>query len=345
MKTKKTVLHLLASNKYSGAENVACTIIKNLDKEYESYYCSKKGEIESKLKQEKINYIMLDNFTRKQIKKTINDIKPDIIHAHDFRASVLTATLKGHAKIISHIHCNQPFMKNINIKSLSYYLATFKFDKIVVPSKEIKQEMYYRRIKKKTMIIENYIDADKIIKLSKIETSEIEPYDLLYIGRLSEEKNPLMFIEIVNQLQKKNPSLKAIMIGDGPLYQECKEKIIKMDLGRKIALIGFKENPYIYIKKSKISIMPSIWEGFGITAIESMVLGKVVLNSGVGGLKNIFDSVPFLICKSIDDYTKKIEILLKKPKVYKEYQQICQNITLNYSDKKKWLNKIKKIYS
>ena len=43
------VLHVLASNKYSGAENVACQIIKMFDGEVEMAYCSPDGEIAKSL--------------------------------------------------------------------------------------------------------------------------------------------------------------------------------------------------------------------------------------------------------------------------------------------------------
>ena len=53
---KKRVLHLLASNSYSGAENVVCTIIDNCS-EYDMYYCSPDGPIRKSLEDRKINFI------------------------------------------------------------------------------------------------------------------------------------------------------------------------------------------------------------------------------------------------------------------------------------------------
>ena len=42
---KKKVLHILASNSFSGAENVVCTIVKNMTDEYDMYYCCPQGDI------------------------------------------------------------------------------------------------------------------------------------------------------------------------------------------------------------------------------------------------------------------------------------------------------------
>ena len=88
------ILHVLASNKFSGAENVACQIIKMFsDREpgIEMAYCSPKGEIEQALNKEKIDYYPLKKLNKRELKRVIKTFKPDIIHAHDMRASFYSA--------------------------------------------------------------------------------------------------------------------------------------------------------------------------------------------------------------------------------------------------------------
>ena len=68
---KKKVLHVLASNSYSGAENVVCTIIEN-DNDYDMYYCCPKGPIEKILKERKIKYIPVNKLTPFSIKRVCN---------------------------------------------------------------------------------------------------------------------------------------------------------------------------------------------------------------------------------------------------------------------------------
>lgn len=64
---KKSVLHLLASNKYSWAENVACSIIINTN--VDAFYCSPLGPIEESLKVKDIKYIELEKFNQSCLKK------------------------------------------------------------------------------------------------------------------------------------------------------------------------------------------------------------------------------------------------------------------------------------
>lgn len=86
------VLHVLQSNRYAGAENVACTIIKMFQQSQENiefFYISPNGKIKEILDKEKIKFIPIKKLSYLQLKKIIDEIKPDIIHAHDFKSSVL----------------------------------------------------------------------------------------------------------------------------------------------------------------------------------------------------------------------------------------------------------------
>lgn len=69
MSRRIRVLHVLKSSSYSGAENVAITIIKHLNDDFETAYLATRGEIEVVLRKEGICYFLLDRFTRENIKK------------------------------------------------------------------------------------------------------------------------------------------------------------------------------------------------------------------------------------------------------------------------------------
>lgn len=335
-KKKVTIMHLLASNRFSGAEKVACTIIKNLDDKFESFYCSPYGIIEEKLKEQAINYRGIDTLNRKNLKKIVKLYQPDFIHAHDFKASLLASRYGKKIKIVSHIHKNDPKMKHISLKSVLYLFCSKNFYKIIgVSDAVINEYLFSKSIKNKYITIPNFVDKDDIIKKSN-EIENNQEYDLFYFGRLSPEKNPLEFIEIIKQL--KNDKIKCVMIGEGVLHQECVKKIKEYSLEKNIEMVGFQTNPYPFIKNSKIGIMPSKYEGFGLTAVESIILGKPVLNSGVGGLKEIFIHHKQYICDSIELYVKNIKDILANNN--------CQ-LTINmnvYTNKENYKTQIKEIY-
>lgn len=103
---------------------------------------------------------------------------------------------------------------------------------------------------------------------------------------------------------------------------------------------GFQENPYGLLKNSKVLCIPSKWEGFGLVAIEAMSLGKPVVASNVGGLKNIInDECGFVgdtqeglekaLYELLTDeniYTKKSNSALKRVKLYDNVNAYCKQL-------------------
>jgi len=79
------------------------------------------------------------------------------------------------------------------------------------------------------------------------------------------------------------------MPGDGILKKEVENYISKNDLNEFVILPGFHKDIEKIIEISDLTIVPSLWEGFGLVVIESMVKKKVVLASDTGGIPEIIE--------------------------------------------------------
>ena len=90
------VLHVLKSNSFSGAENVAITICKNMQNNV-CAYTSPEGKIQETLQEHNVIYYPMKKFCLMELKRIVTEFTPDIIHAHDFSASVL-ASIVGDIK-------------------------------------------------------------------------------------------------------------------------------------------------------------------------------------------------------------------------------------------------------
>ena len=165
-------------------------------------------------------------------------------------------------------------------------------------------------------------------------------YDIGIVGRICEQKDPIRFLNIINQYNKKYHNIKAVMIGaDGGLLEKCKKLIELYDID--VDIVGFQSNPYKYINACKIILMPSKWEGFGLTAVESMSIGKPVLGSPVGGLKDVLNNI-YLLCEKDDDYCLRINTLLTNNDKYKEYSDYCTKQAEKFSNTTEYVEIIEK---
>lgn len=344
LKYNKNVLHIVNSKIYSGLEKVACDIITNPNYGYNGIYVTQYGPVVGILKERNINYELIKNVSRKEIKRVIKKYKPDIIHAHDFTASVISSMCKKDIKLIEHLHNNNPWLKSIGIKSFSFLYAGLRADKILTVSDSIEKEFIFSRfIKKKIICIGNPINTQEII--SKIKDFRAEKkYDICCVARLTKAKNPFKFVEIIKELVKENPYIKAVWVGDGELKESVIEKIKYESLVNNIELVGFQKNPYIYMVESNVFLLTSDWEGFGLVVVEALTLGLPCVVSNVGGLKEIVDNKCGKLCVHDNDYIIEIKKLLSNINYYEKKSKKALEKSKRLDNITQYINKINDIY-
>lgn len=344
LKYNKNVLHIVNSKIYSGLEKVACDIITDPNYEYNGIYVTQYGPVVDILKERNINYELIKKVNRKEIKRVIRKYKPDIIHAHDFTVSVISSMCKKDIKLIEHLHNNCPWLKSPGIKSLSFLYAGLRADKILTVSDSIEKEFIFSKfIKNKIICIGNPINIQEII--SKTDGLKIQKkYDICCVARLTEQKNPFKFVEIIKELVQENPHIKAVWVGDGELKESITEKIKDEALEDNIELVGFQRNPYIYMAESNVFLLTSDWEGFGLVVVEALTLGLPCVVSNVGGLKEIVDSKCGKLCIHNNDYVTEIKKLLSDINYYEKKSKRALEKSKRLDNITQYINEINKIY-
>ena len=285
------VLHLLASNKYSGAENVVCQIINMFKGELEMAYCSPDGEIQNTLTDKKIKFFPLKDFNLNELQLVVDEYKPDVIHAHDVKASILASKFSKKCKIISHIHGNDKRkMGKITPKSVLYQWSTRKYSKIFWVSNSCLDDYFFKKfIKKKSQILHNIINVDNLYDLVEQDKNEYN-FDVCYLGRLTEIKNPLRSLEIMKQLVGKDNTIKCAVVGDGDLKIQCENFIKVNNLESNIKMFGFVKNPYKILKSSKVLLMSSINEGTPMVLLEAFALGVPLVSTKIDGAVELMEN-------------------------------------------------------
>lgn len=337
------ILHLLKSNKYSGAENVVLTIM-DVCSDMDMVYASPDGSIREVVESRGHEFYPLNRPTIREVKKAIRELHPDVIHAHDFTMASTAAWAAGDIPVVAHLHNNPPWLKKICPRSVVFAFALSRIRQVISVSKAVEDEYIFRGLmKNKNTVIGNIVDAEAVRQKAQ-EKSDCKPVDLVYLGRMSLPKNPLEFCKIVCEVKRLFPNITARMIGDGELMTQVKEYICSHELEDIIELVGFQSNPYPYLNAGKIMVMPSTWEGFGLAAVEGMCLGKPVVCSGVGGLNDIVDSTCGAKCSSMEEYAHAIIELLQDDVRYTSAAANAVLRSKRYIDMKKYADEIRKMY-
>lgn len=189
------------------------------------------------------------------------------------------------------------------------------------------------------------MDLERVKTLS--DSSELlaeRKYEIAFLGRLTLQKKPLLFCEIINKYKEINQNVTAVMIGDGELRSEVEKYIEENNLDDNITLMGFQKNPYQFLKNTKLLLMPSEYEGFGLAAVESLSLGKPVVCSGAGGLKNVVTPECGLICSDINDYIGEIQKLLTSREYYDQKSKNAKIRASQFGNMEDYIQRIIDVY-
>lgn len=306
---KKKIVHVLKSSIYSGAENVVLTIIRELKNEFDFVYIATDGPIRKKLEQEAVPFILLEQFTKKDLAKALELCRPDLVHAHDFSATVLCAGISGGFRLISHLHYDPPWVRHWNLKTLAYGMCYKRIERVLAVSENAFDSMAFaKQYRKKLSVVGNPVDGRKIRMLAEKELpeSEGEGCDVIFVGRFVKQKNPQRFIRIIHMIKKQFwPDIRVWMLGQGELWEECRQLIRKLGLQENIELKGFVENPYAYIQRAHMMFITSRWEGFGLVAVEANLLGVPVLSTDTSGCREVLGSGSRELCRSDKDFVEK----------------------------------------
>ncbi|MBE6601953.1 MAG: glycosyltransferase [Ruminococcaceae bacterium] len=286
---KKKVLHLLQSNRFSGAENVVCQIIGMMrdEPDVEMVYCSREGQIHEDLDARGIAFCPISELSVSEVKRVIREQKPDVIHAHDMRASFVASRACGKITLISHIHNNAFDSRGLNFKSIAYLYAAKKAKHIFwVSNSAFEGYFFHKRFQKKSTILYNIIDVTALYERMKEDSSKYA-YDVVYVGRLTYPKHPQRMIQVMRLLVDRLPNVRIAVAGTGDMEEETKQLCKELKLDENVTFLGFMKNPLKLMHDSKAMVMTSRWEGTPMCALEAMALGVPIVSTPTDGLKDL----------------------------------------------------------
>ncbi|MGB9612966.1 MAG: glycosyltransferase [Candidatus Margulisiibacteriota bacterium] len=270
----------------------------------------------------------------------------DVIHLHSpFQAGLLGRFVARHRNLplaytfhtlfTRYVHYLPFLPESLAKMGIVNYLKFFskKVDQIIVPSQLAKRVLRSWKISVPIEVVPSGVEINSPYLKDLSFHREIlrEKYQipkdikvLMYIGRLSKEKNITFLIEAYKKLRERELELYLVLVGGGPLAKEIKHQKLKN-------LILIEEVPYPKILKyyslGDIFIFSSLTETQGLVLAEAKAAGLPVVALYAAGLADTVRSGidGYLVPRNLDSFLEHIYRLLTNPDLYRQMAQAARN--------------------
>ena len=230
----------------------------------------------------------------------------DVVHVHDWLGAYAGKLFK-HAfrlPLIATIHATEYGRNNglhndlqRHISDLEWWLC-YEAWEVIVCSRYMENEVkhIFGLPADKLKVIPNGIDPQKMKAPEGADLTEFrsryassDEKIILFVGRLVREKGVWLIIEAFQDLLKIVPEAKLIVVGKGPEEMYLRDHTRRLGLEQKIFFTGFIEDKLrnLLYQVCNVAVFPSLYEPFGIVALEAMALGKPTIVSDTGGLGEV----------------------------------------------------------
>ncbi len=338
-KNKKNLLFSAVNLEIGGIEKALLNIVNRIDKNKYNVTIileESKGSLLTKLDKEIVvkeikvstsrNVIMrkVINYSRKVLFKIFN------YNRYDFSCCYATYSYSANA-IAKLASFNNSFYVHSNYKYIYTEESDFReffdsrkvkeYKNIIFVSNEAKQSFVdiYPELGNKSIVLNNFVDTKEITEKSKIHITEKRTPNkklFVFVGRLDDSSKKLKrAIDIAKEID----CIELWIIGDGPDKKMYEDYTKSNNLLKKVKFIGKKDNPYPYMSIADYIILTSDYEGFPVTYLEAITLGKSIITTFQSSDDSInIKDYAFMISKNNSTMINQVKDIIKKEKKIKK---------------------------
>ena len=231
----------------------------------------------------------------------------DLIHNHDWLTAFAANAVKRGSMIplLSTIHATERGRGRGNlwtdqqraIHSAEWWLVHESW-RVITCSLFMANEVstYFQASAGKIDVIPNGVTADRFARWEGLDLSRFrsmyalpEERVVLYVGRIVQEKGLGPLVEAVPRVLAEHPEAKFVIAGMGDLMEPLRHRAWQLGVGSKVLFTGYipdEDRDRLY-KVADCAVFPSLYEPFGIVALEAMAARAPVVVSLVGGLQEV----------------------------------------------------------
>jgi glycosyltransferase involved in cell wall biosynthesis len=223
-------------------------------------------------------------------RRAIRDFEPDVVHCHGGRAAFYRSFLPKQTRVVYTAHglhySRKPNRVSRTMGRIGERWGCRKVDRAVyVCEHDAALARTDRLLPRSTRV--SVIYPAIAAHAHERAPRESRPFTVGFVGRLVEQKNPLMFVEVIKQL----PGMHGVLGGGGPLLDAVKERIATSGMSSRIEMTGELAHADVLevLCRIDVLVMTSLWEGLPALLLEAMYLGVPVVSVPVGGVPEIVE--------------------------------------------------------
>ena len=300
------IAHLVFSFNNGGIENMIVDIMNNTEADIKILLCVINNSYEKNLLN-KINItqthkvILLDRPVKGRrfaylykLAKELDRFDPDIIHMHSnavFKFCLPLKLIHKKWKFVLTIHDTNLYC---NLNKAEIFLHKLFLDRICAISNSVKNEVIKQGVPiKKIVLIYNGIDTSKFLCENRHKGLEKK---IICVARLVPPKKGQdilirAFAKVINEL----PNTSCLIVGNPPdshreYIDQLQDLRDKLNLTNKVFFLGNRDDVPSLLKECDLFVLPSRYEGFGISLVEAMMSKLPVIASNVDGPKEILQN-------------------------------------------------------
>ena len=288
---KTSILHISRTMDIGGAERIVYQLSSDLKDEFNSVHVASTGGLwESELAAQGIQHHKILDIDSKNpltvikilysIGQIIKNNEITIVHTHHRMAAFYIRLLKlVHPKLI-HVYTAHNVFKD----KLPLYGFALKNAKSVAVGEAVN-----KNLKEDVGITDSRVIYNGVVlKETDDQVDEIISYDGIKLGciaRLSEQKGLTYLLDAMSLLTVKD--IRLFIVGDGELRNELENKVKELHLQDSVTFLGYRKDIAECINSFDFCVLPSVFEGFGLVAIEAFMNSKTLVATAIPGLNEV----------------------------------------------------------
>lgn len=308
MSRQLKVLHIIGGGEFGGAERHVLTLLRFFDRQKVDarLACLFAAPLAGEARREGIAtevFAMRGKLDLRQVSGIASYLKReqiDIVHTHGVRANLigrLAAGRAGTAHVVTTVHSvlALDYTRSLDrwLNQLCEWSTRRRTEKFIAVSRGLADELVASGLPpEKLAVIYNGLDlsffsqgaGDKIRAEFGLEFGQPA---VGVVARLHPVKGHEYFLRAVKELRGDFPAARFFIVGCGTHRPVLENLTGRLGIEDVVVFTGFRQDVGDIMAALDVLVVPSLSEGFGLTAVEAMALGKPVLAAAVGGLPEI----------------------------------------------------------